>query len=207
MSPGVPDGRPAIVACGVFEPALRHLGCAGRGGRTVFLPPHLHLRPRDLEAALRRALEAAHEPGRRLLCLYGSCAPGLDEICRAWGAERPPFGHCYEAFLGPERYRAIVDRTPGTFFLVRDLLLDFERSCVQPLELDDPEVRRHLFEHYRQLCYIVQPGDGDWQGLARDIASFLDLELLTVEADYASLAAWLAGHGAGGKGGQGGKRT
>jgi hypothetical protein len=187
-------GRPTrIVACGVFRPALDHLGVEAHtaGLRVSYLPAHLHLDPEALKGRIEGEFRVARSRRERVVCLYGQCAPGLSDLCRACGAPALPGRHCYEILLGAERCRGILEDNAGTYFLLKDLIVDFERLCVKPMELNDPQVRRWFFEHYRTLLYVRQPGDPDLSNRARELAAFLDLDLEEREADYSHLETWL----------------
>ncbi len=125
--------------------------------------------------------------GERVVCLYGDCFPNISEECRKRGTEKIRGCHCYELLLGRERFRRIMDETAGTYFLERDLLVDFEKCCLQPLELYDDEMRRFFFHHYQRLIYVRQPLDEDLMEKAVGLANFLELALEVREADYAAL--------------------
>jgi hypothetical protein len=88
--------------------------------------------------------------------------------------------------LGSERFRSLIKETAGTFFLERELLNDFERSCVQTLELYDEEIRRYLFAHYRKVVYVRQPSDVGLMERADEVARFLELSLEVLDADYSN---------------------
>jgi len=95
-----------------------------------------------------------------------------------------PGSHCYEMLLGSERFQKLVDETAGTYFLERELILNFEEYCIEPLELHDEEMRKCCFEHYQRLLYVRQPLDPDLVPNARELAEFLELSLDIVDADY-----------------------
>jgi len=198
MSPEDPrrEPPPRIVACGVFRTALEHLGIEERADnlRLTFLPPHLHLRPDELKRRIAEEFRASGARGEKILCLFGECCPGLPELCRDHGAEKVPGLHCYEILLGAERCRDILEENAGTYFLLRELIVDFDRLCLRPLELDDPSMRNCFFEHYRKLLYVRQPGDPDLEPRARELARFLELELDVADADYSHLESSLKGY-------------
>ena len=149
-----------------------------------FLPAKLHLNPVQIEKLLRTELCAALDSGHRPICLYGECFPGIDDLCNSFGAQRARGCHCYEMLLGSKRFRALMKETAGTFFIERELLNDFERSCIQTLELHDEEIRRCLFAHYRKVVYVRQPSDIDLLERADEVARFLELSLEVMDADY-----------------------
>jgi hypothetical protein len=183
-----------IIACGAFRPALSRLGVHSE--RITYLPSHLHLQPATLKKELEREVLAAHQRGERVVCLYGCCFPEIDDFCTSHQAARPPGAHCYEILLGQERYRRIMEQDAGTYFLERSLLEDFEEHCAKPLELDDEEIRRTYFAHYRRLLYLRQPGDGEaLAAKAAWVAEFLELELDVQDADDTCLQEFLKGLG------------
>ena len=53
--------------------------------------------------------------------------------------------------------------------------------------MDDDEIRKTCFEHYKRLLYIRQPGDPDLVPQASEIADFLELSLAVSDADYSHL--------------------
>ena len=129
----------------------------------------------------------ARRKGLRVRCLYGKCFPDIDEVALRTGMARTPGSHCYEILLGSERFVHILDAEPGSFFVEKELLLNFDEYCWLPLELDDPHMREWMFESYRQLVYVRQPVDPDLGHTARRIAARLNLSLFVVDADYRRL--------------------
>ena len=178
-----------IIACGVFKPAIRYLRLGRRypALRVTYLPPVLHTRPHMLEQNLKRTIASAKRRGERLICLYGSCFPQIESVCRDCGVEKVPGHNCYEILLGTQLFTELLDETAGTYFLEKDLVLNFKEYCADPLELDDDEIRKTCFEHYKRLLYIRQPGDPDLIPQANEIAHFLELSLTVSDADYSHL--------------------
>jgi hypothetical protein len=89
--------------------------------------------------------------------------------------------------LGTERFEQFMDETAGTYFLEKDLILNFREYCIEPLELDDEEMRECYFKHYRKLLYVRQPADPDLVSQAYELADFLELSLAVSDADYVHL--------------------
>ncbi len=182
-----------LIACRVFEDALHFLEIPRRFPdlEIRWLPAHLHLRPDELQR--RISLEIAEARGRekRACCLFGLCFPGIDYALQALSVPRIACSHCFEIFLGTERYRRITETVPGSFFLEKRLLLNFDEYCWKPLELYDPMMRSWYFEHYRRVVYIRQPLDPDLTDQARRVADRLSLSLRVEDADYSELEAKL----------------
>ncbi len=178
-----------IIACGVFRPALEQLHLARRypNVRVSYLPPVLHIRPKQLEEHLRRRVMIAAKRRERLVCLYGDCFPDIGEFCRLRGIAKVTGHNCYEILLGADLFGRLVDETAGTYFLERELILNFREYCIEPLELHDEQVRKWCFEHYHRLLYVRQPGDPDLVPRACELADFLELSLDIRDADYSHL--------------------
>ena len=181
--------RTRIVACGVFKPAIEHLRLANRypNLRFTYLPPVLHITPQKLEQHLLRRITAAQRKDERIICLYGECIPDLSNVCQYQGVMKVPGHSCYEMLLGNERFEQFIDETAGTYFLEKDLILNFREYCIEPLELDDEEMRVCYFQHYRKLLYVRQPTDPDLISQAHDLADFLELSLAVSDVDYSHL--------------------
>jgi len=98
-----------------------------------------------------------------------------------------PGPNCWEILLGSERFGQLIEETAGTYFLEKDLILNFEENCIEPLELYDEEMRNYCFGNYRKLLYVRQPSDPDLMSQANRLAEFLELSLEIMDADYSHL--------------------
>jgi hypothetical protein len=178
-----------VIACGVFRPALEHLRLEERYPRlrVSYLPSNLHLRPQDLKKQLSETITSARQRKEHILCLYGSCFPDIEDFCRHQGVTKVPGFHCFETLLGSEQYEKIMNEMPGTYFLERDLILNFEEYCLEPLELYDEEVKKSFFQHYERIVYLRQPSDPDLLSKVNELATFLQLSLEIQDADYSHL--------------------
>lgn len=182
-----------IIACSVFRDSLAYLSehadlCPMQ---IIYLPSHLHLYPDELKQRLLETIRQMSATAPCIGCLYGHCFADIDHHLWSAGIERADCSHCYELFLGHRRYRQIMADCPGTFFVEKELLLNFDSLCRIPLELDDPELRQIYFGNYRQVIYIRQPLDPDLTHRARLIAADLGLDLRIVDADYTALQRFL----------------
>ena len=179
-----------IIACGVFRDALRYIEPQRfRQNVTVtYINPYLHNYPQKLKEEIRYQVHQAKKAGDKILCLYGRCYPDLDDHLCEMGIPRVPGEHCYEILLGSRRFHAIIDEEAGTYFVEKDLILNFSEYCIQPLELDDPLMLESCFQYYKRLAYIRQPLDSDSiiPGF-RDISQFLNLKPMVIDADYSEL--------------------
>jgi hypothetical protein len=183
-----------IIACGVFRDALRQIEPQRfhRDVAITYVTPFLHNHPQKLKEEILHQIHLAQKAGDEVLCLYGRCYPELDDHLNEMGIPRIPGEHCYEILLGSKRFHAIIDEEAGTYFLEKDLVLNFPEYCMQPLELNDPLMRESYFQHYTRLAYIRQPFDPDTvMPHVYDISQFLKLKSIVIDADYAELTASL----------------
>ena len=175
-----------LIACGVFRPALQYLNLEKRHPElhVAFLPSNLHLHPQQLRKMLSNEIDGAKERHERTVCLYGSCFPDFDDFCDHQGVDKVPGHHCFQMLLGSKRYEDIMKERVGTYFLIRDLVLNFEKYCLEPLALWDDEIKRTLFKPYNRVLYIRQPLDQNLEPQVMELARFLELPLDVRDADY-----------------------
>ncbi len=178
-----------IIACGVFRQFLEGIELEKKYPhiRITYLQSNLHLRPMELRACLLQAVETSRKRNEKVICLYGNCFPGIADFCRESGIPKVSGDFCHEMLLGPEYYRKLIDEITGTYFIEKELIINFENHCMEPLELHDDMMRRYCFEHYQRLVYVRQPADPDLQQKAIELAGFLELSLDVCDSDYASL--------------------
>ena len=182
-----------IIACGVFRPVLEQLKLYKRfrGLNVTYLPSNLHNSPNELENYLKKEIIASRKSNERIICLYGECFPAIDTVCRQYGVSKIEGHHCYEIFLGRGKFREIMDESAKTYFLEKELILNFEEYCVKPLELYDEEMKEMFFKNYERLVYVRQPSDPDLMPIVNKIAGFLGLSIIVQDADYLNIEAAL----------------
>jgi len=181
-----------IIACGVFRDALRQIEPQRfhQNVTITFINPYLHNYPQKLKEEILHQIHLAKKAGDEILCLYGRCYPDLDDHLYEMGIPRVPGEHCYEILLGSRRFHAIIDEEAGTYFVEKDLILNFSEYCIQPLELDDPLMLESCFQYYKRLAYIRQSLDPDTiMPNVHDISRFLKLKPMVIDADYSELTA------------------
>jgi hypothetical protein len=178
---------PLVIACAALASDLRAVLAADGLADEVevrYLPAPLHNRPERIVPALREAL-ADVDPHRPVLVGYADCGTGgqLDRLLAELADERPgqverlPGAHCYEFFAGPERFAALHDHEPGTFYLTDFLAKHFDALVWQGLGLDrHPSLRDTYFAHYRRLVLLSQSDDPGVLTAGRDAADRLGLE-------------------------------
>ena len=98
----------------------------------------------------------------RIFVAYADCGTGgdIDRVLEEEGIERLPGAHCYQFFAGAERFAALSEQEPGTFYLTDFLARHFERFVVRPLRLDEhPELRDAYFGNYKRVVFLSQTRD------------------------------------------------
>ena len=175
-----------IISCGVFQHALETLRLEERfpGLNVTYLPSNLHTNPNELKDYLLKEIRASQKSNEHMICLYGECFPDIDILCKQYGVKKMEGHHCYEIFLGRREFRGIMDESAKTYFLEKDLILNFEEYCVKPLELYDGAMKELFFKNYERLIYVRQPSDPDLMPAINKIADFLGLSVIVRDADY-----------------------
>ncbi len=166
-----------IIACESFRWELtRVLNELGFGGRVVYVPAILHLRPNLLREKLENVLEKESHGDNDLFVVYGKCFIGIDELCERKGARLVQGEHCFQMFLG-EEYCRIIKEEPGTYFLTTHLAENFDELCIAGLGLDRyPKLKKLMFGHYKKAVFIDTRSEGITQSV-KNAASYLDLPL------------------------------
>ncbi len=185
--------RPLIIACGALAGDLRAVLGPDSPIEVEYLPASFHNRPERIVPALRTRLAIALADGRRVFVGYADCGTGgaLDRLLRELpGVERLPGAHCYEFFAGSERFGALHEAEPGTFYLTDYLARHFDALVWQGLGLDrHPELRDEYFRNYRRVVHLAQRDDETVRRIAAEAAHRLGLDFETRHTGYGPFAA------------------
>lgn len=113
----MPEKKFAIVACGILKEEIKKLLADGEieGGTPFFLSPALHLDPDRLENQLNKMLTLVSKKFSRIVVVYGRCHPNMDDIVKAYNAQRVVAQNCIEMLLGTQEYEKRMEE--GVFFL------------------------------------------------------------------------------------------
>lgn len=181
---------PLVIACGALATEMRAV-LAGQGLGDVevrYLPANLHNRPEQIVPALHDVIEAAG-PERDVFVAYADCGTGgaLDRFLAAHPSiHRLPGAHCYEFFAGSERFAALHDSEPGTFYLTDFLAKHFDALVWQGLGLDrHPSLLPVYFGNYRRVVLLSQSEAAAVVDAGRRAADRLGL---TFEHEHTGLA-------------------
>ena len=186
----------ALVICGALGREVKEIVDRRKWDVDIYgVSALLHLYPSRIVDELREKLYNLRPRYEKLVVVYGDCGttgklePLLDEV----GAVRLRGPHCYEMFAGEERFSAITEQRPGTFFLTDWLVRNFDRAVVRGLGLDrDPELKPMLFGNYEAVLYLRQVPNPRLADKARDIAGYLQLPLEIIDVGLGELEDRLA---------------
>lgn len=191
--------RVLVIACGAI--AREVLAVVELNGWTHVtlrcLPGKLHNTPDRIAAAVDGKLRAAESEGGwdRVFVAYGDCGTGgaLDRVLAEHRVERLPGDHCYAFFAGVDRWLAMHERDPATFYLTDFLCRHFDRFVVKGYRLDaHPELLPMIFGNYRRLVYLSQIDDPALVEQAQAAADYLGLSFEHVRTGFGDLAPALA---------------
>jgi hypothetical protein len=186
----------ALVICGALGREVKDIVDRRKWDVDVYgVSALLHLYPGRIVDELRVKLHALRPRYEKLVVVYGDCGTTgrLEPLLEEVGAVRLRGPHCYEMFAGEERFNAIAESHPGTFFLTDWLVRNFERAVVRGLGLDrDPELRPFLFGNYEAVLYLRQVPNPKLADKAAQIAVYLALPLEIVDVGLGELEDRLA---------------
>jgi hypothetical protein len=187
--------RPLVVACGALATELRSVLRANDLDdiEVRYLSANLHNVPGQIVPTLRPILAEAARSGRPVFVGYADCGTGglLDTLLAEFpGTMRLPGAHCYEMFAGSERFAAMHNAEPGTFYLTDFLAKHFEPLVWQGLGLDrHPQLLPTYFAGYRRVVLLAQDGSDEVRLAAERAAARLGLALEIVATGLGSLGA------------------
>jgi hypothetical protein len=186
----------ALVICGALGREVKDIIDRRKWDVDVYgVSALLHLYPGRIVDELREKLHALRPRYQKLVVVYGDCGTTgrLEPILEEVGAVRLRGPHCYEMFAGAERFTAIAESRPATFFLTDWLVRNFDRAVVKGLGLDrDPELRAFVFGNYEGVLYLRQVPDPRLAEKAEKIAAYLELPLEIVDVGLGELEDRLA---------------
>ena len=185
-----------VIACGALAAEINALKQTRGWGhmQLVCLDAWLHNRPEKIPDKLRAKIRQFKDEYSDIFVAYADCGTngGIDRVLEEEGIERLPGAHCYEFYAGAQRFAALADADPGTFYLTDFLVKHFDRFVTKPLNLDThPQLRDSYFGNYHRLVYLSQVDDGNLLAAAADAADQLGLEFEHVHCGYGEMASAL----------------
>ena len=171
----------ALIICGALGREVKDIVDRRRWDVDIYgVSALLHLYPSRIVDELRQKLHYLRPRYEKLVVVYGECGTTgkLEPLLEEVGALRLRGPHCYEMYAGAERFAAITEQRPGTFFLTDWLVRNFDRAVIKGLGLDrNPELKPMLFGNYEAVLYLRQVPNPRLGDKARDIAAYLELPL------------------------------
>ena len=179
-----------LLACGVLAQEVialrdRH----GWQADILCVPALLHNTPDWIAPAVERKILDLQPRYRRIIVVYGDCgtSSALDAALSRLGVERIAGPHCFEQY-GGARHDALMELTPGTYFLSDFLVRHFEALVWRGLGLDRyPQLRDDYFGNYEQVVYFAQTDSPDLRARAELAAAQLGLPLRVIQTGYGEL--------------------
>ncbi len=181
-----------IIACGALAQEISALRRINHWDALDIqcLPPELHNDPKQIPGRVREAIHAARGRYAKIFVAYADCGTGglLDAVLAEEGVERLPGAHCYEFFATAQRFSALAEQEPGTFYLTDFLVRHFERLVAQTLGIDrHPELIAEYFRNYQRVVYLIQDQAQCDVDQAARIAERLGLKFETLITGYGEL--------------------
>ena len=184
--------RVLVIACGALAREITALK-SRFGWRHLDLQcidARLHNRPERIASRLQEKILENRHRYAQIFVAYGDCGSRgeIDRVLEHENIERLPGAHCYQFFAGAERFAALADEEPGTFYLTDFLARHFTKLVVRPLKLDThPDLRDAYFGHYTRLVYLSQVDDAALRRKAERAADALGLSFEHIHCGYGAL--------------------
>jgi hypothetical protein len=172
--------RVLVVACAALAREIKAIQRLGGWDHVEvrYLPAELHNRPDRIPEAVRVKLDAAAARYDQVFVAYADCGTGgrLDALLAEHRVQRLPGAHCYEFFAGADRFAALHEAEPGSFYLTDFLVRHFDRLVIRGLGLDrHPELLPSYFGNYVRVVHLAQSGSRTLEKEARAAAQHLGL--------------------------------
>ena len=150
----------------------------------------LHMRPALIPGRLRDMIRKYKNDYDEIFVAYADCGTcgRIDKVIEEEGIQRLAGAHCYQFFAGTERFAALSDAEPGTFYLTDFLAQHFDQFVTKPLKFEEhPQLRESYFGNYKKLVYLSQKNDPALVADARRAAEKLELEFEHIQVGYGEL--------------------
>ena len=183
-----------VIACGALAREIDDLKRAYGWDHLhlTCIDAKLHHRPALIPDRLRTKIRRNKDKYDRIYVAYADCGTRgeIDRVIEEEGPgiERLPGVHCYQFFAGADRFAALSDAEPGTFYLTDFLARYFDHFVIKPLQIDvHPELKELYFGNYTRVVYLSQIQDDALLQAARNAADRLELEFEHVHCGYGEM--------------------
>ena len=184
--------RVLVIACGALAREIvalkRNFGWQHLDMQCI--DARLHNLPALIPERVRQKIRDNKNRYKHVFVAYADCGTGgeLDRVLADERVERLPGAHCYQFLAGADRFEALAEVAPGTFYLTDFLARHFQKLVIGPLKLDShPELRDAYFGNYTRLVYLSQTIDAELKQLAVKAAQRLGLPFEHVHCGYGAL--------------------
>lgn len=172
--------KAAFIICGALAREVRAI--IARHGWDVDLvgvPAVDHVHPHRIAPHVEQRLQELGAQYDRVVVVYGDCGSmgALDAVLEKYGIARLDGPHCYD-WYGGEKFQALMDEEPGTYFLTDFMIRTFDGLIKKSMGLDRfPQLKEDYFRHYQRIVYLAQTEDDALVQKAHEIARYLELPL------------------------------
>jgi len=185
-----------VIACGALVREITELKEAYGWDHLQLkcIDAKLHMRPALIPGRVQDMVRKYKNEFDEIFVAYADCGTcgELDKVLDEEGVKRLPGAHCYQFFVGSERFANLSAEEPGTFYLTDFLAQHFDQFVTKPLKFEThPELKEMYFGNYRRLVFISQKNDAELLTYANDIANKLGLEFEHVPVGYGELESGL----------------
>lgn len=126
------------------------------------LDASLHNRPHLIAPTIRSEIKKYKKTYENIFIAYADCgtAGEIDEVLKNENIDRLSGAHCYETFVGNQKFEELMNEELGTFFLTDFLVMHFDRLVYRGLGLDrHKDMRDQIFGNYKRVVYLSQSND------------------------------------------------
>jgi len=190
--------RTMVIACGALAREIVHFRDVNDvpAFDVACVPAWIHNAPHLIPDRVREKIQAYRQHYDRVFVAFADCGTGglLDKVLEEEGVSRIAGPHCYAFYTGQDRFAALAEEAPGTFYLTDYMVRHFDKLIIEGLGLDRyPDLRDDYFGHYTRCLYIAQTRDADLQLKARQAAARLGLDYGYRFVGYGELEQFLHG--------------
>ena len=154
------------------------------------LDASLHNRPHLIAPTIRSEIKKYKKTYEHIFIAYADCgtAGEIDEVLKNENIDRLSGAHCYETFVGNQKFEELMNEELGTFFLTDFLVMHFDRLVYRGLGLDrHKDMRDQIFGNYKRVVYLSQSNDLGLIKKAKLAAKKLNLKFFHQESGLGRL--------------------